>query len=95
MYTYSTPNQTEIHDTIKHMRSNAAPGPDGLSAAFYKSTQPWAKDDIYKVVADLFSHAHLPANINQTFLTSIPKKNQRHIGLFNVIYKIIAKSLAN
>jgi hypothetical protein len=38
MYTYSTPNQTEIHDTIKHMRSNAAPGPDGLSAAFYKST---------------------------------------------------------
>jgi hypothetical protein len=32
-YTYSTP-LNEIHDIIKQMRSNAAPGPDGLNAGF-------------------------------------------------------------
>ena len=49
-YTYSTPDLNEIHDIIRNMRSNAAPGPDGLNAAFYKSAWHWAKDDIYKVV---------------------------------------------
>jgi len=37
-YTYSTPTLNEVYDIIKQMWSNAAPGPDGLNAAFYKST---------------------------------------------------------
>jgi hypothetical protein len=35
-YTNSIPNLTELHDIVKQMRSNAAPGPDGLNVAFYK-----------------------------------------------------------
>lgn len=30
-YTYSTPSLNEIHDIIKNMRSDAAPGPDGFN----------------------------------------------------------------
>jgi len=100
--TYSTPDLNEIHDIIRNMRSNAAPGPDGLNAVFYKSAWNWANDDIYKVVKDFYTHAHLPADLNQTFIALIPKNNNpiipqdyRPIGLCNVIYKIIAKSLAN
>jgi hypothetical protein len=84
------------------MRSKAAPGPDGLNAAFYKAAWNWVKDDIYQVVKDFYTHAHLPTDINQTFISLIPKKNQpvipqdyRPICLSYVIYKIIAKSLAN
>ena len=101
-YTYSTPDVDEIHAIIRDMRSSAAPGPDGLNAAFYKSAWHWAKDDIYKVVKDFYTHARLPTDLNQTFIALIPKKNNpiipqdyRPIGLCNVIYKIIAKSLAN
>lgn len=92
-YTYSTPSINEIHDIVKSMRSNAAPGPDGLNAAFYKSSWNWVKHDVYKVVTDFYSTALLPL---------IPKKAQPIIpqdyvptGLCNVIYKIIAKYVAN
>jgi hypothetical protein len=102
LYTNSTPSINEIHDIIKNMRSNAAPGPDGLNAAFYKASWPWVKHDIYKVITDFYSNASLPHDLNQTFISLIPKKNQpiipqdyRPIGLCNVIYKIISKSVAN
>jgi hypothetical protein len=101
-YTYSIPTIDEVHDIIKNMRSNAAPGPDGLNAAFYKSAWGWTKDDIYKVVKDFYTHAYMPSEINQTFISLIPKKNNptvpqdyMPISLCNVIYKIITKSLAN
>jgi hypothetical protein len=84
------------------MRSNAARGPEGLNATFYKAAWSWAKEDIYKVVKDFYSNALLPPKVNQTFITYIPKISQpitprdfRPISLCNVIYKIIAKSLAN
>jgi hypothetical protein len=101
-YTYSIPDLNELHDLIRHMRSNAAPGPDGLNAAFYKSAWSWIQQDIQKLVTDFYTYAHMPTEINQTFITLIPKKNQpttpqdyRPISLCNVIYKIISKSLAN
>jgi hypothetical protein len=37
-YTYSTPTLEEIHDIIKNMRNNFAPGSDGLNATFYKAS---------------------------------------------------------
>lgn len=102
LFSYSTPTIKEIHDIIKGMRSNAAPGPDGLNAAFYKSSWSWINQDVYKVVMDFYSNAYLPSELNHTFISLIPKKHLpsipqdfRPIGLCNVIYKIIAKSIAN
>jgi hypothetical protein len=84
------------------MRSNVAPGPDGFNAAFYNSAWQWAKDDIYKVVKDFYTYDQMPPDINQTFISLIPKKSNldvpqdyRPISLCDVIYKIIAKSFAN
>jgi hypothetical protein len=84
------------------MRSKAAPAPDGLNAAFYKASWNWIKDDVYKVVTDFYDLGTIPTDVNQTYITLIPKKQQpiipqdyRPIGLCNVIYKIYSKSVAN
>jgi hypothetical protein len=84
------------------MRSNAAPGHDGRNATFYKASWSWAKHDIHKLVTDFYTHAILPTQLNQTYITLIPKKPNpsvpqdfRPIGLSNVIYKLIVKSLAD
>ena len=88
----SIPNKHELHAIIKHMRSNASPRLDGLNVAFYKSAWPWIADDVYTVVCDFYTSAFLPTNLNQTFITLIPKKMQptlpqdfRPISLCNVI----------
>jgi len=92
----------ELHTIIKNMRSNAALGPDGLNAAFYKSAWPWISKDVHTLVTNFYTSAFMQPEINQTFITLIPKKMQpiisqdfRPISLCNVIYKIIAKSLAD
>ena len=83
------------------MRSNASPGPDGLNAAFYKSAWPWL-DDVNTLVREFYASAFLHSEINQTYISLIPKKMQpmcpqdfRPISLCNVIYEVIAKSLAD
>jgi hypothetical protein len=84
------------------MRNNASPGPDGLNAAFYKSTWPWIKQDVAKLVTDFYSSSHFNEEINKTYIALIPKKTNpklpqdfRPISLCNIIYKLITKSLAN
>lgn len=101
-YTNSSLDMQELYDIVRHMRNNASPGLDGLNAAFYKSVWPWIKQDVSKLVTDFYSSGHFSDDINKTFIALIPKKDQpiipqdfRPISLCNVIYKIIAKSLAN
>jgi len=75
-YSYSIPTKDEIHSVIKQMRSNAAPGPDGLNAAFYKSSWEWTSQDIYALVTHFYSNAQMPSDLNHTFITLIQKKNK-------------------
>jgi ribosomal protein S17E len=84
------------------MRSNVAPGPDGLNAAFYKSSWNFVKNDVFSLVDKFYDTATLPNDTNKIFITLIPKKNQpltpmdyRPIGLCNLIYKIVSKFVAN
>jgi hypothetical protein len=75
-YTNSSPNLQEIHAIVKEMRSNAAPGLDGLNAAFYKSAWTWIQQDVYQMVTQFYQSAHLPIDINKTYIALIPKKEQ-------------------
>lgn len=102
LFTNSTPTLQELHTIIKAMRSNASPGPDGLNAGFYKSAWAWLSKDVHKLVSDFYASAALDQEITQTYLTLIPKKMQpilpqdfRPISLCNVIYRLIAKTLAD
>jgi hypothetical protein len=101
-YTYSIPDSQEILDTLKEMKRNASPGPDGFNVEFYLATWEWIGQDVVQLVRNFFQSGIMPAHINDTHIALIPKQlaplvpaDYRPISLCNVIYKIIAKCLAN
>lgn len=100
-FTNSNPDLQELHNIVKNMRSNAALGPDGLNAAFFKLAWSWIGKDVLDLVDEFYQKATMPLPVNSTHIALIPKvnapvtpKDYRPISLCNVIYKIIAKSLA-
>ena len=93
---------SEVQTALAQMKANTAPGPDGFPALFYK--QYWSKigAEVLDAVIGVLNSSILPHELNHTFLTLIPKiKCPRRVGDFrpfsltNVLYKLIAKVLAN
>ena len=92
----------EVQGTLKQMEVGTAPGSDGLPPLFYK--QYWSKveQEVTSVVLAILNSGIVPSQLNHTFLTLIPKIHSPHkvtyfrpITLSNVLYKIVAKVLAN
>ena len=84
------------------MKSLKAPDPDGFPALFYKHYWDIVGDPVVLATQSFFRDGWLLRNLNQTFISLIPKKpgacnfNQfRSIGLCNVCYKVISKILVN
>jgi hypothetical protein len=101
-YTYSIPDEKEVLETLKDMKRNASPGPDGFNVEFYIATWEWIGEDVVQLVRNFFHTGIMPSHINDTHIALIPKKlvplipaDYRPISLCNVIYKIIAKCIAN
>lgn len=100
--TYSIPDKHELWVTLNDMKKNASPGPDGFNVEFYLATWDRIGDDVFNLVQYFFHTGVLPESINDTHIALIPKKlvpmvpaDYRPISLCNVIYKLIAKCLAN
>lgn len=77
------------------MRNNAALGPDGLNAAFYKFSWSWTGKDVLDLVCSFYRIGHLPP-INNSHIVLIPKTSTpntprefRTISLCNIIYKTL------
>ena len=92
----------EVQGTLKQMEVGTAPGSDGLPPLFYK--QYWSKveQEVTSVVLAILNSGIVPSQLNHTFLTLIPKIHSprkvtyfRPITLSNVLYKIVAKVLAD
>jgi hypothetical protein len=101
-YTYTVPGKQELWETLMEMKRNASPGPDGFNVEFYIATWSWIGDDVCMLVRSFFHSGILSAHINETHIALIPKKlvpqipaDYRPISLCNVVYKLIAKCLAN
>ena len=70
--------------------------------ATYTDNRSWIRDGITSLITTFYRTGIMPAHLNDTHIALIPKKLKCHlpsdfrpISLCNVIYKVIAKSLAN
>ena len=92
----------EVKQSLKQMKPLKAPGPDGMPPLFFKSYWSIVGNDVIEAALSVLNNGVMPANINHTFISLIPKinaptnpKDFRPISLCNFIYKIISKTIAN
>uniref|UniRef100_A0A803NKB3 Reverse transcriptase domain-containing protein n=1 Tax=Cannabis sativa TaxID=3483 RepID=A0A803NKB3_CANSA len=97
-----SPSSDEIKKTLFAMNSHKAPGPDGMSVLFYKHYWESIGADFCDAIQDFFVSGRMHRWINATNIVLIPKvqnpKRTNHfrpISLCNVVYKVIAKIIAN
>lgn len=92
----------EVREAIQQMYHIKAPDLDGISLVFYQQYWDVIGKDVTDAVLTTPNMGNLPSSLNHTFITLISKKKDpkkdfdyRPISLCNVLYKIIAKVLAN
>uniref|UniRef100_A0A803TK36 Reverse transcriptase domain-containing protein n=1 Tax=Anolis carolinensis TaxID=28377 RepID=A0A803TK36_ANOCA len=92
----------EIERAIKRLKANKAPGPDGLTTAYYKTFQDMLSIPLQKVMNRILEGEKVPQTWENANIVLIPKKNTdnakvsnyRPISLLNVDYKIFTSVLA-
>lgn len=91
----------EIKAAVWDCDGNKAPGPDGINFLFIKKAWNIIGQDIIQMVDEFYRTNLLPAGINSTFVTLIPKiksaiklSDFRPISLVGSLYKIFSKILA-
>ena len=79
-----------------------APRSNGLPPLFYQKFWPSIGEDVLCAILNCLNLGSIPPSINRTFITLIPKVKIptvvlefRPIALCNVIYKLVAKVVAN
>lgn len=82
------------------LNPSKAPGPDGLSSAFYKATWSLLGLECVTAIQDFFNSGFLPKTANSTILSLVPKfpgatriSEYRPISCLNTIYKVISRLL--
>jgi hypothetical protein len=91
----------ELDSVLASMKPDSAPGPDGLSVAFFKNFWEILKGPILAILNDFTLGRVDIARLNYGIISLIPKvrgadsiKQYRPIALINVIFKFIAKAYA-
>lgn len=92
----------EFTAAVKSMHPDKASGPDGLNPAFFQHFWKLLGNEVYQCCKQWLEESKFSAGVNDTTLVLIPKKDVveeckdlRPIALCNVLYKIVAKVLAN
>ena len=92
----------EVELALKQMKPLTAPGPDGMSPIFFKSCWNFIRHDVIDASLAILNSGNMPTSLNHTYISLIPKikspekaNDFRPIILFNVLYKIVSKTIAN
>lgn len=92
----------EVKAALFSMHPDKSPGPDGLSPDFYQKHWDVVGDEVVSFCQNFIVSGRLPARANDTHIVLIPKVKSpslmsefRPISLCNVLYRILAKVLAN
>ena len=95
-------SEEEASEVINEMQNGKAPGPIGFNVDFFKAYWKIVKQDILDVVEDSRRSRTILKALNASFIVLIPKKKKAMtpdmfipIDLYNVVYKIISKVIAN
>ncbi|XP_059431505.1 uncharacterized protein LOC132165008 [Corylus avellana] len=94
--------EEEVLFALSNMAPLKAPGPDGFPAEFFQKNWHIVGKDICNAILESLQSGSMPEFLNFTHIVLIPKlknpssvSDYRPISLYNVIYKLISKMLAN
>ncbi|XP_010653273.1 uncharacterized protein LOC104879995 [Vitis vinifera] len=94
--------EEEIFLALMEMNGDKAPGPDGLTMAFWQSCWDFLKKEVVELFKEFYDQKSFAKSLNTTFLVLIPKKGGVEdlgdflpINLLGGLYKLLAKVLAN
>ena len=94
------PTAEEITTLLFKLNPNKAPGPDGLTSAFYKSSWSFLGQEVIAAVTHFFHYSFMPSSTNSTILALAPKfpgasriTDYRPISYLTTLYKVVARLL--
>lgn len=92
----------EKENTLKWFKKDKSPGPNGWPLEFYIAFFDILGEDLLSIIEDFHTSGRMYEVFNSTFISLIPKidclesfNEFRPISLYNCIYKILAKIIAN
>lgn len=95
-------SEDEIVAALNQMHPTKTPGPDGLPAVFFQKHWNAVSERVISTCMHILNDGGNIAPLNHTYIALIPKITKpkrvvdfRPISLCNVIYRIIAKAIAN
>lgn len=65
----------EVIKAIKEMKIGKSPGPDSLTAKFYKTIKNKIALNLSDLMNDVMKEAEIPRSCNQASIALIPKEN--------------------
>lgn len=95
-------SKQKVKNALFHMHPDKSPSPDGLSFGFYQKYWSIVGDDVTRLVQRFFETGAFDAGVIETNIVLVPKKqcprmmaDLRPISLCDVVYKVVAKVIAN